>query len=514
MSGERSFPPGVGWLQAAAVTAVVLLAAGVAAAPRFQTKVVGTSVNGAGDVPGIVTGTKPNGTANPSTTVGKNPGTGPAVGSKGGPGNGVALPRDPSIDCAHGKNGGSTAPGVSATKIQVASTVVTSGPGQDFLGEAAAGMKAALEAANAAGGVCGRQFELHTLNSGWDRTAGQNDIEGWIHAGKTFALVGQPDSEGLDAATQSGVIDGAKIPVVGTDGMLKSQYASDWIWPVAASTVANMHIVADYAVDSLHANTFGIVYDTDYKFGKEGATAFAEQLGRRGKSIKGYSRSSKGCSSADGAYCGISSHSQSYSTEVQNFNAACKPCDVVVLLLEPAAAISWMNQENSNTSPWYGTLIGGEPLFDDRFGQQCSGCGKAKLMVWTGYRAAIQPFESEKAVYTYCQRLHAQSASADCHNEFTEGAYLGASLFVEAVKRVGYLGLPLTRDNLKLVLDANPFALGLTYKPLDFGAPHAANIANVCMTAFADNYSGSFNGWNYLSDVAWRCDKNPTLDLR
>jgi ABC-type branched-subunit amino acid transport system substrate-binding protein len=393
----------------------------------------------------------------------------------------------------------------------VASTVVTSGPGADFLGEAAAGIKAALQEANAKGGVCGRLFDLKTLNSGWDATTGKNDIDGWIHAGKTFALVGQPDSEGLDAATTSGVIDQNRMPVVGTDGMLKSQYQSDWIWPVAASTVANMHIVADYAVDVLHAHSFGIVYDTDYKFGAEGAVAFAEQLKRRGQSVKGYGNG-KGCSSANAAYCGISSHKQSYSTEVQNFNAACAPCDVVVMLLEPAPMISWMNQESNAQRAWYKTLVGGEPLFDDGLGQQCSGCGEAKLMVWTGYRAAIQPFDSEKPVYTYCQQLHAVSASADCHNEFTEGAYLGAKMFVEAARRAGDLHLPLTRENLKVVLDAKAYDLGLTDKPLGYpGMPH---VANVCMTAFADNYSGSFNGWNYLSDVAWRCDKNPTLDLR
>jgi ABC-type branched-subunit amino acid transport system substrate-binding protein len=501
---ERSFPPGIGWWQTALALTVLVIAASVTAAPRFKTSVVGTaSGDDARQVVGSAQPGQAQGSAGPMTQ--QRDANGKPIA------NGAMTTAAPgAIDCAHGRNGGKTAPGVTDREIRVASTVVTSGAGSGFLGEAGLGIKAALQEANAAGGVCGRLFYLDMLNSGWDGPTGKNYIEGWIHAGKTFALVGQPDSEGLHTATESRVIDNNKMPVVGTDGLLRSQYHSEWIWPVAASTVANMHIIADYAIDVLHKTSFGIVYDTDYKFGEEGATAFAEQVKRRGYSIKGYGKG-KGCSPGNGAFCGISSNNQNYNSEVQNFNAACKPCGVVVMLVEPGPMISWMNQEENQREAWYETLIGGEPLLDDRLGQQCAGCGKAKLMVWSGYRPAIQPFDAEKPVYTYCQQLHAVSGTADCHNEFTEGAYLGGKMFVEAVRRIAALNLPLTRENLKVVLDAKPFDLGLTKNPLAYpGVPH---VANVCMTAFADNYSGSFNGWNYLQSVGWRCDPNPLFDL-
>jgi ABC-type branched-subunit amino acid transport system substrate-binding protein len=507
MTRERTFPPGVGWWQAALAGAIVLLVAAVAAAPRFQTKVVGTAQ---GVEPGsTVQQSNAPGTKIPGASTA--PGTGPAGKNGGSTVTGPQVSAGPAggaIDCAHGKNGGSTAPGVSGNEIHVASTVVTSGVGQDFLGEAALGVKAAFEAVNQAGGVCGRRLTFETVNSGWDGPTGKNYIDGFIHSGRVFALVGQPDSQGLDEAINSGTIDGNRMPAVGTDGMLKSQYHSEWVWPVAASTVTNMHVAADYGVDDMKGKSFGIVYDSKYRFGPEGAKAFAEQVRRRGYDVKGYSKNANGCSQA---FCGISSDKQSYSTEIQTFNNACKPCDVVVMLLEPGPMIAWMNGERSNQNPWYKTLIGGEPLFDDGLGQQCPGCGKAKLVVWTGYRAAIQPFDAEKPVYTYCQRLHAQSKSADCHNAFTEGAYLGAQMFIEAARRVGDLGLPLTRENLKTVLDANAYSLGLTDKPVAYrGLPH---IANSCMTAFSDNYSGSFNGWSYLQAIGWKCDPNPALEL-
>jgi ABC-type branched-subunit amino acid transport system substrate-binding protein len=504
MATERSFPPGVGWWQAGLAGAAVLLVAAVAAVPRFETKVIGSA-------PGAAAAETlgPDGTTRAATGPGVRTSVAPgATRQSGGAVTGGPQTVDGAIDCAHGRNGGSTAPGVTAGMINVASTIVTSGPGKDFLGEAGDGMQAAFNAANAAGGVCGRQFHLDTINSGWDGPTGKNYIDGFIHSRKVFALVGQPDSEGLDQAVGSGSIDGNKMPAVGTDGMLKSQYHSEWVWPVAASTVTNMHLAADYGVDNAQGKTFGIVYDSKYKFGAEGARAFAEQVRRRGYDIKGYSKSASGCSQA---YCGISSEKQSYSTEIQTFNAACHPCDVVVMLLEPGPMIAWMNEERNAPTAWYKTLIGGEPLFDDGLGQQCPGCGDAKLIVWSGYRPAIQPFDGEKPVYTFCQQLHAVRPSADCHNEFTEGAYLGAKMFIEAVRRVGLLGLPLTRDNLKHALDTGVYELGMTYRPL--GYPRLPHIANSCMTAFSDNYSGSFNGWSYLQQVSWKCDSHPALEL-
>jgi ABC-type branched-subunit amino acid transport system substrate-binding protein len=398
---------------------------------------------------------------------------------------------------------------VTATSIEVRATTVTSGVG-DFLKEAGDGIQAAFNEVNAAGGICGRRINFSGTNTGWDGPTGQKYIEGWIHADNVFALVGQPDSEGLGAATEAGVVDRAKFPVVGSDGMLKSQYHSPWVWPVAASTVSNMHIVADWAVDAMHASSFGIVYDTQYRFGAEGAKAFAEELKRRGKHIEGYG-AGVGCSSANKAYCGISSDKQTYTEEVNAFNNACKPCDVVVMLLEPRPMIAWMNQERNANGSWYRTLVGGEPLFDDNVGNGCPECGKAKLVVWTGYRPAIEPFDAEKPVARFCQALLTSFPSDDCHNEFTEGAYLGARMFVDAVERIAELNLPLSRDNLKAVLDSRTFSLGMTYQPLGF--PRLPHISNACMTAFSDNYSGSFNGWSYRQDVSWLCDKNAALDI-
>jgi ABC-type branched-subunit amino acid transport system substrate-binding protein len=446
-----------------------------------------------------------------------------ATGGHGG-GSGVTVT---GLNCAKGQNGGATAPGVTATQIRVASTIVSSSSSsvaQGFLGEAGDGMRAAIQQFNNAGGDCGRKITdlngnngITELNDDWSPSQGNTDISSWVNSSAPpFALVGEPDSEGLDGASTGGTIDRAAIPVVGSDGMLKSQYHDPWIFPVASSTVSNMHIIADYAVNQLHANSFGIVYDSSYKFGVEGATAFVQELQRRGKSLN----TSGGCNTG---YCGIDPNASSYTTQITQFNGACAPCDVVVMLLETGPMENWMGPggEGSNTS-WYRTLEGGEPLFDYNLGSKCGGCGNAPLHVWTGYCAFGVSDPSgpssacrSSAVNTFCQALHAVPGASgdDCQNEFTQGAYLGTLLFIQAVERVDRAGEPLTRANLQATLNSGAFDLGLS-QPLQFGggALPAAHIANDCMASYKDNYSGSFNGWTYDS-TGFLCDAAKGSDL-
>jgi ABC-type branched-subunit amino acid transport system substrate-binding protein len=510
--GRRLYPPPVGWIPFTVGLIALIIVTVIAFVPP-QAGARPTGAPQANDNTGTTgTGTGDTGGATPDGTTGGTKGrtvtTGGTTATLGGP-NGAAG----TLRCAAGKNGGKTDTGVTDGEIHVASTIVTEGAGGDFLKEAPDGIQAALDEANNTGGICGRRVTIETINDGWDRQQGQTDISHYINQGNVFALLAEPDSEGLSAAIDSKIIDRAGIPVVGTDGMLSDQYTDPWVWPVAASTVTNMHIAAKYAVDHYkHADgsppTVGIVYDTKYKFGKEGANAFdAEYKRLTGKSIQGDDQA-QGCAGTT-AFCGIQAGVGSYNNEITAFNKACASsasnvpakCDVVVMLLEPSPMEAWMGADSQSNCQcnWYGHLMGGEPLFDDNLGQHCGGAC-ANMMVWTGYHPAIQPFDSEKAVYTYSQSLKARCPSCDPHNEFTEGAYLGTRLFLEACRRVGEAGLPLTRANLRMALNSYTYDLGLSAVPLHFTEklPH---LANTSMAGFSDNApppNGSFNGWNYL----------------
>jgi ABC-type branched-subunit amino acid transport system substrate-binding protein len=504
-SRRGAFPPPIGWIPATIALLVALILSAFAFVPQYVNRPV--------EIVGAGTGAGAGGTAGTQGTAAQTITTNGTAGSAGSGGGTAATSR---IACAAGRNGGGGDPGVSATELHVASTIVTSGIGSGFLGEAQSGIQAAINEANNSGGVCGRALRLDTINTGWDRTQGNTDISNWIGAGGTFALVGEPDSEGLAGAIEGQTIDRAGIPVVGTDGMLADQYNDPWVWPVAASTVTNVHVIAQYAVNTLHAQSFGIVYDTFYKFGAEGALAFDAEIHRlTGSHIQGYDQG-KSCTVGT-RFCGINSNQGSFQDSVSAFNSGCNPrCDVVVMLLEPTPMATWMKEEkdakDSHGSPvWYQHLFGGEPLFDDKFGQTCAGeCGG--MTVWTGYHAAIQPFDAEPAVYTYTASLKSACPTCDAHNEFTEGAYMGTRLFIEACKRVQAKGLRLTRANLRDELNTDSFDFGLASGPLHFGSslPRQANRG---MAAFSANAIGSFNGWNYLT-TGFIPDPAPGQDLR
>jgi ABC-type branched-subunit amino acid transport system substrate-binding protein len=514
---RSAFPPRLGWLPVGVGLAAVTALSVWAASPQFDRQVIG-AVPSNGAAGGGVAADSPGAGGGPAGA----PVSGGAAAAGGGAAQsaqhtgGVAGSGGNGAQCAPGRNGGATAPGVTGSEIHVASTIVTTGEGSGFLGEAVDGMQAAINEANGSGGICGRRVTLSTINDNWDQTSGENDISNFINAGNVFAMVAEPDSQGLGAAIDSKTIDRAQIPVVGSDGMLKDQYNDPWVWPVAASTVTNMHIAAQYAVNTLRAKTFGIVFDTTYKFGKEGAVAFDHEVKRlTGQDIPGFAQNADGNGCVQ-AYCGIGTNGNSDFTDpISKFNGACqsnggsKPCDVVVMLLEPQPMETWMNQEAQCGCTWYSQLMGGEPLFDNNLGGNCNGeC--SGMMVWTGYHAAIQPFDSEKPVYTYVQSLQAVCPSCDAHNEFTEGAYLGTKLFLEACRRVGP---NLTRAALQQVLNTQTFDLGLS-TPLHYGTslPHVANTA---MAAFSDNAppKGSFNGWTYRA-TGFLQDPPPIRDLQ
>src|SRR5207237_1073809 len=139
-------------------------------------------------------------------------------------------------------------PGVKSNEIDFAATTATEGVAASFLKDAQVGMQAVQRKVNASGGVCGRLIQLTLQNDSWDADAGRQAIQHFIACNCYFGLAVNPSSEGLKGAIDNHDIDNAKMPVVGTDGMLLDQYTgSPWVWPIATSTHSVMHIIADDA---------------------------------------------------------------------------------------------------------------------------------------------------------------------------------------------------------------------------------------------------------------------------
>ena len=387
-----------------------------------------------------------------------------------------------SAACAAGRNGGPTDKGVSATQIKLAATVVKSGVGSAFLEDVQVGMEAVMNKVNRAGGICGRQLSLKLVDDGWKASTGQQYIKSFIDEGY-FALAVVPSSEGLRQSIDSGDIDRAGIPVVGTDGMLAGQYTNAWTWPVAASTISTMHIMAANAYER-GARTFGIVYDSNYRFGVEGEYAFRQALKRLGGDLV--------------ASVGVQAGQNSYTNDINNrFNNNCGECDFVALLLEPQTAVTWIKGGGYLGTKGKAIGVGGpQTLFSDRFAndfaQNCPQPCNTTFWVWTGFKPPLPPYDSDPAVQTYLNDMKATNSSADRTNQFVEGGYDGMLLLVDALKKVGP---NLTRARLKQVLDSMDFDSGLatvrSFRP-------GNHFANINMQAYSIVLNGqNFTGWRY-----------------
>ncbi|GAC1575413.1 MAG: hypothetical protein NVS3B24_04020 [Candidatus Dormibacteria bacterium] len=507
-SGE--FPPALSWLAVALVVATVAALSLFDIVPQFHTLKI-TALNGttgAGAVgpngspqPGVDPNGPPlpgvnvsNGTPVPGVSSGGRPAGSSGSGTPGAPGSSDGG----AAKCAPGQNGGATDTGVTGTHIKIASTIVESGIGQSFLGPVPDAMNAVINRVNHAGGICGRSL-LPTFNDdGWDPSRGQGYINNYIHNGY-FALTVVPSSEGLKAASDTKLIDNAGIPVVGSDGMLSQQYLDPMIWPVATSTVSTAHISASYSFNTFHPRSFGIVYDSKYHFGREGAYAYDQAVKRlTGSDINGYNTSNQ----CGGAFCAISSDNTDFKSAINTFNGACHPCDVVFLLLEPAVAQTFLNQDSSTFATH---LQAAQPLFNTDFAKAACGQRCAGMMVWSSYKPPIGQFGFDPAVVKYVKELSSVAPRDDPDNAFTEGGWLGMELFVQALQGVGP---NLTRAALKTQLNSMTLATGLT-QPLNWSSSH---LANQWMLGFSDNYTGNFNGWRY-ENTDWVKDPYLGQDL-
>lgn len=461
-----------------------------------------------------------------------------AVGQQGAGGPSAAILNPADYQCAAGKNGGSTDTGVTGNSIKVAANKVTDGPGASFLKEAIVGMRAVIDEVNVEG-ICGRKVILQDLNDGWDRSKGLQYIENYVNEG-AFALVVNPSSEGLDAAIQNKTIDNAGLPVVGSDGMLICQYSCDvsknppgplddgapgvaqWVWPVAASTVSTMHIVVQHAAETLKgegftgAKKFALVYDKFYKFGSEGKDAFLGAVNR----LKGT------YGLEDPVTLGINPGQTDYDKEKADFNDACLAdtdgdgkdddpvCGLVALLLTSSDAQTWI-KSGATFAPADGITTGPQTLFNRSFAQNCvqlrtqfgpEDRPACSLIVWTGYNPPVGALANLPDVNKYVADVKRRNGQADTDNSFTEGAYLGARLFVDALKQVGP---NVTRENLKNVLNSMRFKSDLVHADgLAWSA--GSHFANTRMQAFRVGFTPAqgFTGWQ-SENTGWVEDRWP-----
>lgn len=427
----------------------------------------------------------------------KAPGAGPGtITTVSGPGAVVGA------SCAAGRSAGATDTGVTANEVKLGATMVKSGVGKSFLAGAPVAMRAVVDRVNRAGGVCGRLLRLKLIDDGWEPGRGVTYLRSLIDEG-VFALPVSPSSEGVNQLITAGDLRTGRVPLVGADGMVKSMYTDPWVWPVATSTVSTMHIIVQDAYRR-GARTFGVVFAKDYRFGVEGAVAFNTAVRKvTGAAVPGFN---PGLGTCDGTFCGILSGQGQYGTEAEKFKSNCQKnhasaawghngapgslpsCDVVAMLLEPKTALQWL--QSGGPHPQGGAqetrMMGPQPLFNADFAKSC-GDKCSDMVVWTSYNPPLDPFRTAPAVRQYVSTVRLADPSIDVANQFTEGAYLGMLVFVEALRLAG---ANLTRGALKRVLDTHVFDLGL--------GPALSWVGDHLGHGSMQSYRLRYNGQNFV----------------
>jgi ABC-type branched-subunit amino acid transport system substrate-binding protein len=282
--------------------------------------------------------------------------------------------------------------------------------------------------------------------------------------------------------------------------MLIDQYRDPWVWPVAVSTASSARIMA-YDAYQRGARKFSIVFDQNYRFGVEAATAYDNEVKKlTGNDIDGFSQySQNGDSGCYQAFCGVIANSASYNNEVSTVSSDLG--DFMSMFLEPATALQWFATTGAptptgiNGSPKPrlnapGDMGAGQPLFTQNFGVNCKEqCDQ--LETWSGYKPAIPDFASDPNVQQFVSDLQGTKPDADTQNAFTEGGYVGMELLVKAMQQVGP---DLTRSALRSVLDSTTWSSGLTIQDSTRWAS-GNHFASITMEPFAMEYKGEFGGW-------------------
>ena len=114
------------------------------------------------------------------------------------------------------------------------------------------------------------------------------------------------------------------------------------------------------------------------------------------------------------------------------------------------------------------------------------------MLVWTGYNPPIGNLAGLADVGAYVNDVKTVNPTVDTTNQFLEGAYLGMTTLIDALKEVGP---GLTRAGLANVLNHRTFAYdiasALHWTPTDRHANKAAQAFSIVVA------QGSFAGFRY-----------------
>jgi branched-chain amino acid transport system substrate-binding protein len=384
--------------------------------------------------------------------------------------------------------------GVTPTEIKVGSLFALSGPVSSISGPILYGVNAYFRDINDKGGINGRKIRMIYYDDGYDAQRGAGLIRRLVEQDKVFVLSVVPSSSSLEAAT--GYIEQKKIPVIGTSGLVETQFQSPMQFPVGASTVVGTHAGLKFAGDTYHPKSVALIY-LDLlagEFAKKATEGAMPKLGMNSKPCS-EQKVPLGQARFDATWANIRNDCGGFP-------------DWVVLAIDPSSAIKAIGDAKTQGFKPNKGWGGGAPLFLDLVRQGVGSYGIG-MGASTSYFPPVGKYLQLPAVQNYVTTVKKYSPSGvDVTNPYLEGGFVGAALNVESFRRAGQN--PTRAAVLTALNGLENWTIGLT-KPLTFkGGNKYANSQLLFAEIRADS-AGNLE-WQMVSD--WIPDPFPGTDIK
>ena len=415
-----------GFVTAAVLVALALIASGCGASPRVTREVEARDRNGLTGLQASASGSADSGQAGQGdvgTAAGGSAaatGGGPAAGGsaaaarRGATGGGAAgtasqIAGACGAAAPAGGNGGSTDTGVSGDTIKIGGTFFNGNYLDKYSQVTEQAVKAYFQYTNDQGGICGRKIQFIACDTAGTADGTKGCLSKLADQDKVFSMGPSLDFN-LNIVQPTLAAD--KLPWVGDSGLYGEEFASPWMFPTQLNGTDVGALIATFAGQTLHTKKAGISLLNDVA--GPGCTKRAQEAAK----ALGYDASA----TASNGQVEVSLDNQVSTLK----NAG---VDTVLFCNDPVNTIKFI--QSAQRATWHPKFVGGFVAADDV--PQAAGTYAAGMYGFTSfdfYKSNTPGIQQYRAI---TENYYPNTF----HHFYEQAAYIGAEAIVAALRKAG-----------------------------------------------------------------------------
>src|SRR6202171_1250657 len=303
---------------------------------------------------------------------------------------------------------GGDAPGAAAGGGLIGAALSLTGPAASYGAQQRAGIQAAVDEVNQAGGV---KLTALIEDDASTKEQGITVFQKFINRDKVSAIIGPTLSNTASAAAP--LAQQAKVPVLGISNTAATGITDigNYIWRDSLTEAQVIPGAFKKAKEKLQFNTAGVLYGNDDVFTKAGYDVMQKALADQGVKVVGTQTFAK--------------PDRDYNAQLTALIAAKPDVLVVSALADNAASIVAQARQRG----WTGPILGGNGFNSPAFIKN-AGAAAEGVMVGTSWNSLSQ----EPANLKFLAAMKKAGVNPD---QFSAQAYTGVIILAEAVKQSG-----------------------------------------------------------------------------